>query len=81
MGLTINQADAMFIFIFSTTICGYNQSQTDVIYMEKAFERINHKLLIKKLKMYGFIEPLLLWFYSFISGHTQLSIKIITLAK
>lgn len=50
------------------------QSQTDVIYtdMEKAFDRVNHKLLINKLKTYGFTEPLLSWFYSFISGRTQI---------
>lgn len=39
MGFTINQADAMnmYIVIFSTTICDYNQSQTDVIAdMDKA---------------------------------------------
>lgn len=40
--------------------------------MEKAFDRVNHKLLINKFKTYGFTEPLLSWFYSFISGRTQI---------
>lgn len=65
MGFTINQADTMnmYIVIFSTTVCDYNQSQTDVIDidMDKAFDRISHKLLIiKSLKMIGFTEQFLL---------------------
>lgn len=40
--------------------------------MEKVFDRINHKLLTNKLKMYGFSEPLISWFYSFISDRTQI---------
>jgi len=40
--------------------------------MEKAFDRINHKLLINKLNMYGFTDPLISWSYSLISGHTQI---------
>jgi len=40
--------------------------------MENAFDRINRKLLIHKLKIYGFTEPLLSWIYSFISGRIQI---------
>lgn len=39
--------------------------------MEKAFHRINDRLLVNKLKMYGFTEPLISWLYWFISGRTQ----------
>lgn len=50
------------------------QSQTEVIYtdMEKAFNRLNHKLLINNLKTYGFTEPLISWFYSFFTNRTQI---------
>jgi hypothetical protein len=64
------------IIIFKQDILNLftNQSQTDMIYtgMEKAFDRINHKLLINELKTYGFSKPLSSWFYSFLSGRTQI---------
>jgi len=48
-------------------------SKTDVTYtdMERAFDRINHKLLISKLESYRFPEPLISCFHSFITGRTQ----------
>lgn len=50
-----------------------NGFQIDVIYIdiEKAFDRVNHKLLILKLKAYGFCDPLLYWFESFLTNRTQ----------
>lgn len=50
-----------------------NGFQIDVIYtdIEKAFDRVNHKLLILKLKAYGFCDPLLSWFESFLTNRTQ----------
>jgi hypothetical protein len=65
-----------------TNLCIFKQSildslvdkaQIDVIYtdFEKAFNRVNHSLLIYKLKLYGFREPLLLWFNSFLSNRSQ----------
>jgi len=46
------------------------QSQTDIIYtdMSKAFDSINHDILFMKLKLFGFSDPLLSWFRSFISN-------------
>ena len=47
--------------------------QTDVIYtdFEKAFDRIDHSLLVMKLKKIGFTDPLLSWFHSFLTQRTQ----------
>lgn len=39
--------------------------------IEKAFDRVNHKLLILKLKAYGFCDPLLSWFKSLLTNRTQ----------
>jgi len=45
-------------------------SQTDIIYtdMSKAFDSINHEILFMKLKLFGFSDPLLSWFQSFLSN-------------
>jgi len=50
-----------------------NYQQTDVIYtdFEKAFDRINHELLIHKLKIIGFTDPLLSWLNSFSTKRIQ----------
>lgn len=53
-------------------------TQTDVISTQltsytglvKAFDRVNHKLLILKLKTYGFCDPLLSWFESLLTKRT-----------
>lgn len=55
-------------------LCSFkNHQQTDVIYtdFEKAFDRVNHKLLIHKLTKIGFDHPLLSWLDSFLSERTQ----------
>jgi hypothetical protein len=50
-----------------------NHSQVDFIYLDfsNAFERVNHKILLKVLFHVGFGEPLLLWFMSFLSDRKQ----------
>ncbi len=50
-----------------------NGLQTDIIYLDfsKAFDSVSHKLLIHKLKMFGFNGPLLNWFSSYLLGRTQ----------
>ncbi|CAI6370700.1 unnamed protein product [Macrosiphum euphorbiae] len=50
-----------------------NNQQTDVVYtdFEKAFDRVNHVLLINKLQEIGFANPLLSWFNSFLSQRIQ----------
>ncbi|XP_075157713.1 uncharacterized protein LOC142230979 [Haematobia irritans] len=47
--------------------------QTDTIYTDfsKAFDKVNHALLLHKLDMIGFSEPLLRWFHSYLIGRTQ----------
>lgn len=47
--------------------------QTDVIYtdFEKAFDRVDHQLLIFKLSQIGIADPLLSWINSFLIQRTQ----------
>ena len=46
--------------------------QVDSVYMDfsKAFDRVNHVLLLAKLEAIGIGDPLLSWFKSFLSGRT-----------
>ena len=46
---------------------------TDTIYLDyqKAFDSIDHSLLLKKLHAYGFPPPIVDWVASFLSGRTQ----------
>ena len=47
--------------------------QTDIIYLDfsKAFDSVSHRLLLHKLKMYGFDGRLLVWFTSYLSNRHQ----------
>ncbi len=47
--------------------------QTDIIYLDfsKAFDSVSHKLLIHKLRSFGFCGPLLHWFENYLTGRTQ----------
>ena len=51
--------------------------QIDCIYLDfqKAFDSVSHKLLIHKLRMYNFSEPIMSWLTSFMSDRKQ-SIQI-----
>jgi len=40
--------------------------------LEKAFDRIDHQLLIKKLGSVGFNNPLLSWINSFLTNRIQI---------
>jgi len=68
----------------STTICNLifnnyvfdsfqHRTQVDVIYIDhqKAFDSVNHNVLIHILKESGFGEPLLSWLRSFVSNRYQ----------
>lgn len=48
--------------------------QTDVIYtdLSKAFDRVNHHILIHKLNLIGFPTRLLSWLSSYLAGRTQM---------
>lgn len=54
-----------------------NGLQTDVLYTDfiKAFDRVNHDVLIYKLKMLGIHSNMLNWIYSYLSNRT-LFVKI-----
>ena len=48
-------------------------SQVDAIYTDfsKAFDRVNHDLLVAKLRAIGFTEQSVRWFQSMLTGRTQ----------
>ena len=50
-----------------------NRVQTDSIYLDfaKAFDRVDHRLLVKKLRRYGVSGSLLQWFESYLSDRYQ----------
>ena len=50
-----------------------NGADTDAIYLDyaKAFDKVDHQLLIKKLRRYGFNEHLVLWIESFLTHRSQ----------
>ncbi|XP_050531542.1 uncharacterized protein LOC126900110 [Daktulosphaira vitifoliae] len=54
------------------------KGQVDTIYtdLSKAFDSVDHKLLLIKLNALGIDKPLLTWFGSFLTGRTQ-QIKIL----
>ena len=51
----------------------YDDADSDLIYLDfaKAFDKVDHDLLLKKLKRYGIDGKLLTWLSSFLSGRTQ----------
>ena len=47
--------------------------QTDILYFDvaKAFDTVNHNLLLKKLQRFGLKDNILTWFKSYLSGRQQ----------
>ena len=47
--------------------------QTDIIYLDfaKAFDTVDHNVLLSKLKAYGVSGQLLTWFANYLSGRLQ----------
>jgi hypothetical protein len=47
--------------------------QTDAVYTDfsKAFDRINHLILLAKLRSYSIVSKLNSWFSSYLRGRTQ----------
>lgn len=54
--------------------------QVDVLYtnFKKAFDLVNHEVLMKVFKKSGFGEPLLIWFSSYLSSDISIYIYIYT---
>ena len=54
-----------------------SHGQADAIYTDfsKALDRVNHKLLIQKLRLMGLGGTLLSWLQSYLTGRTQ-SVRI-----
>ena len=50
-----------------------NNENVDVVYLDfsKAFDRVDHTILIHKLKKYGISGKILKWIISFLTGRTQ----------
>ena len=50
-----------------------NDMDTDVIYLDyaKAFDKVDHQILLQKLFIYGIRGKLLFWLQSYLSGRTQ----------
>ena len=48
-------------------------SQTDVIVLDfnKVFDKVPHKRLLNKLRLYGISGPILQWIDMFLSGRSQ----------
>lgn len=61
------------IFKQSNLKCIYIKWPNYVIYsnFEKAFDRVNYKLLKLKLQVHGFCDPLVSWFESFLTKRTK----------
>ena len=41
--------------------------------LKKAFDTVDHKVLIQKLRKYGFGHEAILWFTGYLTGRTQIS--------
>lgn len=74
-GFCRGRSTATNLMEFTTCINSsfYNSQQTDVVYTDfsKAFDKVNHELLIEKLYLIGFSEALLHWIESYLKGRKQ----------
>lgn len=74
-GFQTSRSTITNLSILKQSILDYfkDRTLTDIVYTdpEKAFNRVNHKLLIIKLKTCGLYELLFSWFESFLTNHTQ----------
>ena len=50
-----------------------NGDDMDAIYLDyaKAFDKVDHQLLIRKLQLYGFHPKIIIWIESFLTNRTQ----------
>lgn len=71
----LSKDDLLILTLFSSSVINNfeNNLQTDVIYTDfsKAFDRVNHDLLIQKLIKIGFPNMLIKWIRSYLTKRTQ----------
>jgi hypothetical protein len=69
--LSLTQLLNHFNMIYEGLVDG---KDTDTIYLDyaKAFDRVDHELLISKLERYGFHPSLINWIKSFLSNRDQI---------
>lgn len=60
-------------FVNAVTESMANAGQVDALYTDfaKAFDRVSHSLLLKKLENFGFSKPMVQWFKSYLSNRSQ----------
>ena len=78
-GFMKNRSTSTNLLLFSNFLRLNIQArrQVDCIYTDykKAFDRVDHKILIEKLRCLGFHSNILLWIQSYLSGRSQ-NVKI-----
>ena len=63
---------AIFNFLNNIDVNGQNKYQAGIfIDLKKAFDCVSHRILLKKLQLYGLGGPVLEWFRSYLSGRSQ----------
>ena len=68
---TLTQLLSYFDQVFGGLLRG---NETDTIYLDyaKAFDKVDHQLLVEKVRRYGFPDALVNWIASFLSMRRQL---------
>ena len=63
---------AIFNFLNNIDENGQNKYQSGIfIDLKKAFDCVSHRILLRKLQLYGLGGPVLEWFKSYLSGRSQ----------
>ena len=70
--MALSRAD-LFLKTQFVSECVDRQSQMDCLYFDfsKAFDRINHDILLQKIDAFGFSDPLIQLFSSYLDNRYQ----------